>query len=577
MRHLVFAFLLLAPLPMLGQQSSEFGAASFVPPTGWAVDTRPAMQSFTRVRGADRCMLLISAQEPANGSLDAAFARVWTAAFNPANYNRADRPASVEQISPAGYRHAVGESALEDRAGRQLVVRLHVFPIGQNIQAVIYLGSSRAALDDCRDDWNRFFASLRFPSVEPVRSAVAGAGSAPSPAAPSRPVSGVASAPNATTDAGPQRFDNITFTPPAGWSVRRASGVVEMTPTDSKGMERLQVLLLPGRRSSAALAAEIDGGWAELRALLGGEQMRTVNGVPFEVEQPVRSFTGREWQRANGGIRRADGVYSGELYVFRAGDRVERAAVVSRDFRDGSGVMVTTRNNPGYSRAIRELLFRMAFANDPGRELARPRLTPGGIVGVWAGLSMSTGEIQTNFAIFFDNGLAYFGPKFPVEGLLEIDAAVEQPAQQRSWGTYSFTGDAGSMTMPYGSIPLRRTATGLEVTTNRTVHRFVRLAMPDGTLDGMWCLAGGQCLRLTSAGRFEDGGAVRAVEHSTYAFPSTPAGGQGRYTLRAHTLTLTYDSGPEVRVGFAGLPPDRRAPSPAEIRLGFEGDILVRR
>ena len=504
MRHLALGYLVLAPLPMLAQQSSEFGAASFVPPPGWAVDSRPAMQSFTRVRGADRCMVLISAQEPANGALDAAFARVWTAAFNPANYNRADRPASVEQISPAGYRHAVGESALEDRAGRQLVVRLHVFPVGQNIQAVIYLGSSRAVLDDCRDDWNRFFASLRFPSVEPVRSAVAGAGAAPTPAAPSpkaAPGSGVAPAPNATTDAGPQRFDNVTFTPPAGWSVRRASGVIEMTPSDVKGMERLQLLLLPGRRSSAALAAEIDAGWAELRGLLGGEQLRTVNGVPFEVEQPVRWLSGREWQRATGGIRRADGPYSVELYVFRAGDRVERAAVVSRDFRDG-GVMVTTRNNAVYSRAIRELLFRMTFANDPGRELARPRLTPDGIVGVWAGLSMSTGEIQTNFAIFFDNGLAYFGPKFPVEGLLEIDPVVEQPAQQRSWGTYSLTGDAGSITMPYGSIPVRRTATGLELTTNRTVHRFIRLAMPDGALDGTWCLSGGQCLRLTPAGRF---------------------------------------------------------------------------
>jgi hypothetical protein len=275
-------------------------------------------------------------------------------------------------------------------------------------------------------------------------------------------------------------------------------------------------------------------------------------------------------------MRQADGTYTVDVYVFRAGDRVERVAVRSRDFRDNA-VMVTTANNPAYSRAIRELLFTMRFANQPERSIVRGGLRPGGIVGVWAGLSMSTGRIQTNFAVFFDNGLAYFGPKFPVRGLLDIDPVVEQPAHIRYWGTYTVTGEAGVLTMPYGTIPLRRMGAALELTTNRTAHRFVRLAMPDSPLDGTWCLPGGQCLRLTREGRFEDAGVVRAVEHSTYAFPSTPAGGQGRYSLRSHTLVLTYDSGPEIRVGFAGLVPDQPPPSPRDLRLGFEADLLVRR
>ena len=569
--------LALIPASMSAQQPRDFGAASFVPPRGWAVDSRPAMEMFTRIRGPHRCMVLVSGQEPADGPLDAAFARVWATAFTPSTYHRADRPTSVERLSPAGYRHAVGEGPLEDRAGNQFVVRLHVFPVGQSIQSVVLLGTSRAALDDCREDWNTFFASLRFRSVEPESARAAGVqGAAPPAPPPSAAPPGASSAPNATAARGPQRFDNITFTPPAGWTVRRAGGVIELAPTDAKGQERVQVLLLPGRRTPGPLATELEGGWAEVRSLLGAELMLTVNRVPFDVEQPTRSLGGMEYQRATGGMRRADGTYSVELYVFRAGDRAERAAVVSRDFRDNA-VMVTSRSNPRYSRAIREMLFTMAFENEPARVRARPALTAGGIVGVWAGLSMSTGRIETNFAIFLDDGTAYFGPKFPVQGLLEIDPVVEQAEQLRAWGTYAMTGDAGVMRMPYGTIPLRRMGTALELTTNRTPHRFVRLAMPDGPLDGTWCLAGGQCLRLTSGGRFEENGAVRAVEHSTYAFPSTPAGGQGRYTLRAHTLVLTYDSGAEVRVGFAGLPSDRRAPSPAEIRLGFEADMLVRR
>ena len=335
-------------------------------------------------------------------------------------------------------------------------------------------------------------------------------------------------------------------------------------------------MLLPGRRSSVPLPNEFDAAWSEVRTLLGAEQMLTVNRVPYELEQPTRSLRGTEYVRGKGGLRRSDGTYSVELYVFRAGDRAERVAVVSRDFRDNT-LMTTTWNNALYWRAIRELVFTMKFANHSERAIAPTGLRPGGIVGVWAGLSMTMGRITTNFAIFFDNGLAYFGPKFPSHGLLDIDPVVEQPAYLRYWGTYTMTGDAGVLTMPYGAIPLRRLGTALELTTNRTPHRFVRLAMPDGSLDGTWCYDSGPCLRLTADGRFEDNGAVRIAEHSTYADPSTPAGGQGRYSLRSHTLVLTYDSGPEIRMGFAGLPSDRRAPSPADIRLGFEADLLKRR
>jgi hypothetical protein len=564
---------------MFAQQTRDFGAASFVAPPGWAADSRPNMQTFTRVSGQNRCMLLVSAEEPMRGTLDASFGAVWSAAFTPNVYRNADRPASVEQVSPAGYRHAVGESELEDRTGNRFIVRLHVFPIGQRVQSVVLIGSSRSALEECRNDWGVFFASLRFRGIPADARAAAGANasppvSTPSPATP--PVLAPPTRPNAVTDRTPQRFDNVTFVPPLGWSVQRASGVVDLSPTDMTRDESLHILLLPGRPSPGGLPRDLNGDWEDVRARIGAELLMTVNGVHYEAQQPTRSLRGIEYVKANGGMRRRDGNYNVDVYLFRAGDRVERAAVVSRDFRNNT-VMVTTSSNGRYWRPIRELLFTMTFANQPDRRLAPAGLRPGGIVGVWAGLSMNMGSIRTNFAVFFDNGLAYFGPKFPSQGLLDIDPAVEQPAYQRDWGSYTFTGGTGVLTMPYGTIPLRDLGSALELTTNRTAHRFVRFPLPEGPLDGTWCMAGGQCLRLTSAGRFEDAGAVRALEHSTYAFPSTPAGGQGRYTLRSHTLVLTYDSGAEVRVGFVGLMPNDRAPSPAQLWLGFEADKLVRR
>lgn len=567
-RHLLT---LLAAMPATGltQQPRDFGMASLVPPAGWTIDSRPTVLSFASIRGPHRCIIAMGADEPAQATLEASFATVWNAAFGPNNYRRADRPHSTEQVSPAGYRHAAGEGELEDRAGNHVLARLYVFPVGDRIQSVVFLVSSRAALDACRDDWAAFFASLRF------RAGGAEAGGAPvTRGAPNPPAP--AARPNATTDRTPQRFDNITFVPPLGWSVRRVGGVVELAPTDTRPPEALQLLLLSGRVSSAPLEREVDASFGEVQSLLNAQPMLTVNRVPYDLEQPTRSLRGVEYVRGRGGMRRNDGVYSVDVYVFRVGQRVERAAVISRDFRDNT-VMVTTSSNAAYGRAIRELLFTMAFANQPDRAVPPAGLRPGGIVGVWGGLSMSTGRITTSFAVFFDNGMAYFSPKFPVRGLLEIDPVVEQPADQRAWGAYTMTGDAGTLTMPYGVIPLRTLGAALELTTNRTAHRFVRLAMPGGPLDGTWCMSGGQCLRLTAQGRFDDAGAVRALEHSTYAFPSNPAGGQGRYALREHTLVLTYDSGQEVRVGFVGLLPNERAPSPSELWLGFEADRLMRR
>ena len=53
----------------------------------------------------------------------------------------------------------------------------------------------------------------------------------------------------------------------------------------------------------------------------------------------------------------------------------------------------------------------------------------GGIKGVWQGISMQTSAssgIRYNVytPIFLSNGQAYFGPKFPSEGLNELDTRI---------------------------------------------------------------------------------------------------------------------------------------------------------
>lgn len=544
---------LLVGRTVVAQLPQQFGAATFVAPPGWSLESQPNLRVFSRIQGRDRCMLVLSAETPAASEPPAAFASAWRSLFGN-GFRSAELPQATERSSASGSRYLVGEGRVEDAAGNRLVARLHVFLLGGSTQWIVLIGNSAGALAGCQGDWETFFASLRF-----------GAGAAEA---------GQPSAPAAVPVEGPQQFENLRFTVPAGWSARRLRAAVHLSREGVHDPERLEVFLLPGH-VSANLAAEVGSGWEEVRTLLGAQAMRNVSGQTFDLDGPSTSLAGVEYLTGNGGMRMGGAEWDVTIYALRAAERIERVAVVARAFSENL-VRYTTAGNPRYSREIRELLFRMSFANQPARSTPPARLNPGGIVGVWAGLGMSFGSIKPELAVFFDNGHAYFGPALPLEGLDDIDPVVEQPTHRRDWGAYTWTGDGGVLTMPYGAIPLRSVGANLELTTNRTPHRYIRLVMPESTyLDGTWCESAAACLRLTPDGRFEDRGAIRAVEHALYAWPQAPAGGQGTYLLRAHTLHLTYDGGPELRVAFPGLE-DGRTSSPSRLMLGWNLDLLTR-
>lgn len=554
----------IAPGTLAAQETRQFGAVTYDAPAGWSLDSQPRVQVFTRIQGQDRCMLIVTLEESSPPGLSAAFAAAWRGIFS-TGYRRAEQPASVERVAPAGFRYAVGEGSLEDGAGRQLVARLHVIPLGATSQWIVLIGSTPQALASCGPEWEAFFRSLR------LRSTTAGT-PAPGRAAATPPVADAGVAASGE----PGRFENLIFVPPHGWMVRRTNNLVQLTATGTRGPEQLDVFLLPGRVTSASLDREMEATWGEVQSLLGAQLLRNVSGQVYDLDEPGRSLAGVEYLRGNGGMRAAGGDWDVSVYLFRAADRIERAAVISRAFTENLA-RLSTANSLRFSQDIRRLLFGMKFGNVAGRAPARAGLNPGGIVGVWAGLGMSFGSIKTQFAVFFDNGLAYFGPGLPLEGLHDVDPVAEQPAHRRDWGSYSWDGNAGSLVMPYGTIPLRSTGPALELTTNRTPHRYIKLGLPVSLrLDGTWCYGDGPCVTFTPDGKFEDSGAIRAAEHSTYAWPQSPAGGAGRYTLRDHTLHLAYDGGPELRVAFPGVE-DGRTSSPSTLRLGWNADLLRRR
>lgn len=547
---------LILPSVLAAQEARQFGAASFVAPPGWSLESNPGMQVFSRIQGQDRCMLVLSAETPAPSGSAAAFAAAWRSMFG-SGFRSTEQPQSAERTSAAGSRYLFGEGRVEDAAGNRLVARLLLFPLGSTSQWVVLIGNGPAALAGCQGDWDAFFRSLTFGAT-----AAAAPAEQPSP-------------PAELSAEGRQRFDNLRFVLPSGWKVYRLRDAVHLSRTGVRDPERLEVFLLPGH-VAPNLEAEVGSGWEEVRALLGAVALRNVSGRTFDLNGPNTDLAGVEYLKGNGGMRMGGAEWDVSIYAFRAGERIERVAVVASAFTANLG-RYTTANSLRYSGEIRRLVFGMTFANLPATSRAPTGLTPGGIVGVWAGLGMSFGSIKTEFAVFFDNGLAYFGPGLPLEGLHQVDPVAEQPEHQRDWGTYSWDATSGVLAMPYGPIPLRSTGPVLELTTNRTAHRYIRLVLPASLrLDGTWCYSDGKCVRFTPEGKFEDTGAVRVAEHSLYAWPESPARGTGKYWLRDHTLHLTYDGGPELRVAFPGVE-DGSTSSPSQIRFGWNADLLTRR
>lgn len=565
----VVALLLCLPAPTLAQSTHTVGAATYVAPEGWdEAGSSDARHVYARIRGNALCMILVYADDPSSPDLDAAFTRAWNTTFGQ-GFRSATRPPMRMQTSASGYRYGSGEGEIVDTSGNRFVARGHVFAAGRGTQAIIWIGNGTAALDECRPEWDALFSSLRFSGA--ARADASGAQPAPPPAvAPSPP-------PAMPTSSSPNRFDNVIFTPPPGWTIRQFDDGVELRPTNTVGQEMLAMWILKGRVSQASLEREFASSWSELVSLLQANTMRTVNGTAYDLKPAGRSPRGWDFLHGTGGVRRPDGTYDLQLYVIRAGDRIERVAVLAREIRETLSV-TNASLSPRYIGLLETLVFTLRFANLPDPALPAVSLSGGGITGVWAGLGMSAGRIKPEFAIFFTGGIVYFAPQFPMQGLLGIDPSVEQPARPRNWGTYTMTGATGSMTMLYGNVPLRMAGTALELTTNQTPHRYVRLSMPaSGRLNGTWCTDASACLRLTSAGRFQDTGAIRTVEHVTYAYPVSPARGDGQYELRDHTLVLRYDNGPDLRVAFPGLTEDPRTESPQSLMLGFSFDMLTRR
>lgn len=367
-----------------------------------------------------------------------------------------------------------------------------------------------------------------------------------------------------------------SYTPPPGWQLTTNAGMHSMVRV--KGADLCMIAVYADESLTGDTASAFTRAWTT--AFTSASYASAPQPAAAERTTPTgyRHMVGESDL-----VDRGNNRWVARQHLFTLGDRAQAIMLV------GNSRPALTSCAAEWDAFVAALRFPRfaAQAAAPSVAAAAPatttdkaRATPRGageITGVWSGIAMSGGDLKVHHAVFFPNGIAYFGPGFPLRGLLGLDSVSEQAAARRYWGSYTFSAGSGVLTMPYGTIPLRALGSNIELTTSRSPHRYFRLFMPDtSTIAGNWCLRTGECLRFTGGrtGRFEDAGAVRVLEHA-YDAPQSPLKGAGQYELRDHTLVLRYDGGPEIRIAVPGMAAGGPTP-PRELMLSFNLDVLTR-
>lgn len=247
-----------------------------------------------------------------------------------------------------------------------------------------------------------------------------------------------------------------------------------------------------------------------------------------------------------------------------------------------------TDERMAYRNTIDNLLFSIQFTDGPQPLISQAKnIEGGGIKGVWQGISMqasaSSGfRYNVYTPIFLSNGQAYFGPKFPSDGLEDVDTRVRAELYRRDWGTYIFSNGRGVLKMPYADIPLRMEGNTLVITANQTDHRFYNLPSVDGAkFNGTYVMSEAYgkipVIIFTADGRFTDNGAIRTLSHE-YNDCINPGltPGAGTYAVKDYTITFNYSDGRKVKIAFLGTEYDIKNQSPALLHMSNNEDPMRR-
>lgn len=523
-------------------QKETFDIATYTPPKNFTKELRQGLAVYSQVNSSsgEFCVIIMNPSVASTGDDQKDFKREWSALVATPHKVSAN-PTTQTLTTTDGWKAVVGVSPAKID-GVDLYMMLYVFS-GFGKTFSVKISTNNASYSTQID---ALFATMELNKTT-----------------------------NTTITApttGNTTFGSMKYNVPAGWSHQQFKDGVIVKPLNLPAGEQLIVQIMQPLNASLSLEQALKQSYDEAALMYNATKMTEVSGGNYQTTEAKRSFNGWDYIRGKGGIQVENGTpykteFGLDMFVIKINNRFERVAVIK------------SRNNCGLSRYypsderkryqdIEDFLFSLQFTDASQPVIKQGTAKGAGLPGVWQGISLAVGapknkndlgmDYKVFTPIFYSDGRAYFGPRFPVDGLNEFNASIAAELNRRDWGTYTFSNGKGILRMPYGDIPMRMEGDKLIITPNKTDHRFSKMNPVDGaTFSGTYVLSEWNgtipSITFSSDRKFTDNGAVRVLYHE-YVDCINPAvkPGSGTYEVKDHTVIFNYTDGRKIKIAFIG-------------------------
>lgn len=555
-------------------QTETFDIATYTPPKDFKKDSKPGVVNYTNVNMSTGafCVIAIYASTASTGDAQKDFDKSWKElVVTP--FKVEPNPKTETQTTAEGWEVVTAVTPIK-LDGADLYVMLTVasgFGKTMSIRTSLNDEAYAAQID-------ALFATME---LDKTKTAIVNNNNT----LPVQPTSGIG------------KFRQMKYHVPAGWSHQIFSDGVVFKPLDLPADEHLAVQIMQPISFPGSIDQALAQSYNEAATMYKATMMNDVNGGNYTALAAKKSFRGWEYIRCSGGIHVGSGDYPPEfgldLFVIKVNNRFERVAILkSRKNCKGSMSRYYPDERPGYYNAIESFLFSLQFTDLEEVPVKPGTINGDGIVGVWEGISLSVGAVSTSdplgvrykvfTPIFLSNGQAYFGTKFPAEGMDEFNTWIRAENFRRDWGTYTFSNGRGVLKMPYGNLPMRMENNKFIITANNTDHAFHKLNSVDGArFNGTYVMNEAYekipVITFTADGKFTDKGAIKALYHASDDCTNPGlAPGSGTYEVKNHSVLFSFSDGRKINVAFMGTGYNKNNQSPATLRMGFNEDEMRR-
>ncbi len=569
MKKIISLLLLTAIMRQVIAQTETFDIATFTPPKEWKKSTAKNVMNFTNVdmTTGKFCVIAMYASNASTGDAEKDFKKEWKElVVTP--FKAEANPQTETETTADGWK-MVGGAAPVKMDGADVYIILTVFSGFDKTFSV------RTSLND-----QSYIAQVDalFKTMELDKTKTSSTNNN--------------NTTTVSTNAGNGKYGNMMYKAPEAWSEKMYQEGVVFKPVDVPADEYLSMQIMQPLNFSGSIEEALQKSYDEAAAMYKGTKMNFAGGAEYQKDEAQKSFNGWEYIQGKGSLQIANNTayadqYGLDVFVIKINNRYERVAVLKYS-KNCEYSRYFTADRAKYENAINNFLFNLHFTDGSEPLIAKPGSINGsGIVGVWQGISLSTSatvgiRYKVFSPIFLSNGQAYFGPKFPTEGLDEVDTRIPPELHRRDWGTYTFSNGTGVLKMPYANIPLRMENNKLIITANQTDHRFFQLKSVDGArFNGTYVMSESYekipVITFTSDGKFIDKGAIKVLTHElNNCINPALEHGSGTYEVKDFTITFNYTDGRKIKIAFPGTEYDKSNPSPKTLQMSYDENTLTR-